>query len=348
MLDKKTSLALHGIAILMMIYHHLFISGNVLCVDEGTSILSVFDFVNLTGSGSAQFGFACFCKLCVAVFAFTSGYAMFVQFEKKESFKEMISYLPSRLWSFYKKFLLVFIFFVGCSFFMARDSFDFSFSNFILSLLGLKAGFNSTWWYVPVYYLMIIVSPFVYLLLKKINYKGYIGVFVAVCICLITALASGNIVPFMKFISFCIQNATTIYLLIFMEGMFCARYRLVDRIGSKLNILSSIVILVVVYVLRSKLIRDASDCFFDLLLITPYIISVVRLLNYSDKLKGFFGFFGGYSAYMWYVHAYFYAYLFVDYVVCFDLSLLVYMQVVMYSLVCGIAFSEIEKRVFIH
>ena len=77
MLNKKTAGALHGIAILMMIYHHLFIGGNALYVNEGKSILSVFDFINLTGSGSAQLGFAWFCKLCVAIFAFTSGYAMY-------------------------------------------------------------------------------------------------------------------------------------------------------------------------------------------------------------------------------------------------------------------------------
>lgn len=347
MLNKKTAGALHGIAILMMIYHHLFIGGNALYVNEGKSILSVFDFINLTGSGSAQLGFAWFCKLCVAIFAFTSGYAMYKQFDKKNSFREIISYLPSRFWSFYRKFLLAFLFFVGCSFFMARDSFDFSVSNFVLSLLGLKAGYNSTWWYVPVYYLMLIVSPFVYVLLKKINYKGYIGVFGVVCIFFMMALVSGNIVPLLKFVSFCIQNNTTIYLLIFMEGMFCARYELVDKIGSKLNIVSSIVIQVIVYVLRSKLIRDASDPLFDLVLITPYIISMVRLLSYSDKLNSFFGYFGKYSAYMWYAHAYFYAYLFVGYVMCFDLSLLVYIQVVVYSLVCGIVFSEIEKRLFI-
>ena len=137
MLNKKTAGALHGIAILMMIYHHLFIGGNVLYVNEGKSILSVFDFINLTGSGSAQLGFAWFCKLCVAIFAFTSGYAMYKQFDKKNSFKEIISYLPSRFWSFYRKFLLAFLFFVGCSFFMARDSFDFSVSNFVLSCFAI-------------------------------------------------------------------------------------------------------------------------------------------------------------------------------------------------------------------
>ncbi len=346
MLNKKTTEALHGIAILMMIYHHLFIGGNALYVNEGKSLLSVFNFIDLTGSGSAQLGFAWFCKLCVAIFAFTSGYALFLQLDKKGSFKDMLRYVPKRLWSFYRKYLLAFLFFVGCSFFMARDSFDFGFSNFILSLLGLKAGYNSTWWYVPVYYLMVILSPFIYVLLKKINMKAYLAAGCFVVLCLVISLASGNLMVFLKFISNCIQNNTTIYLLIFAEGMFCARYGLIDKIGSKFNPATSLIVLVAVYALRSKLIRDASDPLFDLVLITPYIISMCRIFSYSDGIEKFFGYFGRYSAYMWYAHAYFYAYLFFIYVVNFDLSLMVYVQVVLYSLACAIVFTEIERKLF--
>lgn len=84
MLDKKKSAALHGIAILMMIYHHLFIGGNGWAVNEGTSLFSVFDSIDLSGSGSAQLGFAWFCKICVAIFAFTSGYALLCSSRRKE------------------------------------------------------------------------------------------------------------------------------------------------------------------------------------------------------------------------------------------------------------------------
>lgn len=341
MLNKNRTMALHGIAILMMIYHHLFIGGNGWALNEGTSLLSVFDTLDLSGSGSAQMGFAWFCKICVAIFAFTSGYAMFNQLNNKKSLWEMLKYIPKRLWSFYKKYLLAFLFFVGCSYFMT-DGFDFSLSNFIPSLLGLKASYNGTWWYVSVYYLMVIVSPCLYLILKKINYSGYLTVFIVFVICLLIAVFTGNLVPFYKTISLIVQNNTMVYLLIFAEGMFCARYNLIDYIGNKLNLFTSIILLVIIYILRSLLIRVPSDPLFDLIFIAPYIIATVKLLSYSDKLNFFFGYFGKYSAYMWYSHAYFYSYLFFVYVEKCDASVLVYLQVVFYSLVCAIAFTGIE------
>ena len=342
MLNKNRTMALHGIAILMMIYHHLFIGGNAWALNEGTSLFSVFDTLDLSDSGSAQMGFAWFCKICVAIFAFTSGYAMFIQLDNKKCFREIMSYLPKRLWSFYKKYLLAFLFFVGCSYFMT-DGFDFSLSNFIPSLLGLKASYNGTWWYVSVYYLMIIVSPFLYLILKKINYRGYLAVLAVFVICALVAVFTGNAVSFYKNLSLLIHNNTMVYLLIFAEGMFCARYGIVDYIGNKLNLFTSLILLVTVYILRSLLIRAPSDPLFDLVFITPYIVATVKLLSYSNKLNSFFGYFGKYSAYMWYSHAYFYAYLFFVYVEKCDASILVYLQVVFYSLVCAIAFTGIEE-----
>lgn len=347
MLDKKKSAALHGIAILMMIYHHLFIGGNGWAVNEGTSLFSVFDNIDLSGSGSAQLGFAWFCKICVAIFAFTSGYALFMQFEKKRNLQEIFKYLPRRFWSFYKKYFIAFVFFVGCSYFMS-DGFDFSLGNFLPSLIGIKEGYNGTLWYVRVYYLMLIVSPFFYILLKRINVKGYLFCGAVFGLSLIVAVISGNFMPYLKQLSLFIQNNTMVYILIFAEGMFCARYSLIDVIGSRLNVVTSIIVLVAVYVLRSMLIRAASDPLFDLILITPYIIAFTRLLSYSNRVTAFFGYFGKYSAYMWYSHAYFYSYLFFVYVERFDASLLVYLQVVFYSLVCGIAFTAIEDKLSKH
>lgn len=344
MLDKKKSAALHGIAILMMIYHHLFISGNGWAVNEGTSLLSIFDRIDLSGSGSAQLCFAWFCRICVAIFAFTSGYALFMQLEKKRDMKEMFVYLIKRFWSFYKKYFIAFVFFVGCSYLFMGDVFDFSLNSFILSLLGFEANYNSTLWYVRIYYLMLIVSPFFYILLKRINVKGYLFCGVLFGLSLTVAGISGNFMPYLKQLSLIVQYNAMTYILIFAEGMFCARYSLIDIIGSRLNAVTSIIVLVAVYVLRSMLIRAASDPLFDLVLITPYIIASARLLSYSDRVTAFFGYFGKYSAYMWYSHAYFYSYLFFVYVERFDASLLVYLQVVFYSLVCGIAFTAIEDK----
>ena len=161
----------------------------------------------------------------------------------------------------------------------------------------------------------------------------------------LAAFVSGNTTAFLKFISKFIQNYFTIYLLIFAEGMFSAKYNLIDKIGNKLNLLTSTALLIVTFLLRAMLIRDASDPLFDLILIIPFIISVAKILSYFDGLNNCLAFFGKYSAYMWYAHAYFYAYLFFTLLFKNNLSLIIYIQVVLYSLVSGIIFAQIENLI---
>lgn len=350
-LTKEYSKVLQGIAILMMVYHHIFIDGNLWFVNEGTSLINIFNFINIGKAQTAQMNFAWFCKICVAVFAFTSGYGIFTQLEnkcnEKLDLKTMYKYCFKRLLSFYKTFIICFLFFNICE--MAINgfvNFDYSLPTFIINALGLRTDYNGTLWYISLYYCMIFVSPLVYIFLKKVDLKKFVITLVGIAIiATIIAFASGDIIAFLKEISKFIQHYQTIYLLIFMEGMFCGRYELIETIYSKLNLLTAIFLLAIVYVARTLLIRAPSDSLFDLVFTLPFVISVVKILSYSKGLRKVFAFMGKYSAYIWYSHAYFYSYLFYDLVTRSDMSLLVYLQVVIYSLTCGIVFDSIIKLV---
>ena len=350
LLTKKNTLMLHGIGILMMIYHHLFITGNTWYVNQGKSLFDLFDFLNFGKADTFQLTFAWFCKICVAIFAFTSGYAMYIQFDKRckgqAKLKEMYLYCLKRFWSFYKKFFLCFIFFVSYDYLSGnQNGFDYSLINYILNLLGIRATYNGTWWYILVYYYMILISPVVYILLNKMKFKHYLLFIIIFIVSLGIAFISGNFVPYLKMISGFIQNYITMYLIIFMEGMFCGKYPLLDMISSKLNALTSALLLLIVFVLRVLLIRAPSDSLFDLVLIVPFVISITKLFSYSEQLIDGLSFIGKYSSYMWYAHAYFYSYLFFNLVLKSDYSLLVYLQVVIYSLAVSIIFTHIEKSI---
>jgi len=348
LLSKDNSAALHGVAILMMIYHHLFITGNTWYNDKPWSLFDFFDAFALGQAETFQLTFAWFCKICVAIFAFTSGYAMYVQFKKKygedAGFRSMYSYCLKRLWSFYKKFLLCFLFFITYDYLAGnQNGFDYSLGNYLLNLLGIRATFNSTWWYILIYYYMILISPIVYSLLNRFKFKHYLIIAAAFLISFVVAFASGHLIDYIKFLSRTVQQYQIIYLIIFMEGMFCGRYPILEMVSSKMNRLTSLAALVVVFVARALLIRAPSDSFFDIIFIAPLIVCFVKLLNLSDKIKTFFRYFGKYSSYMWYTHAYFYSYLFFDLVFRCDLSLLVYLQVVLYSLASSIVFTLLEN-----
>ena len=349
LLSKDITGALHGIAILMMIYHHLFIAGNIWNKNNPWSLFDILDPLNFGQAETFQLTFAWFCKICVAIFAFTSGYAMYVQFQRRygenASFKSMYGYCLQRLWSFYKRFLLCFLFFITIDYLMGnQNGFDYSLSNYVLNLLGIRATFNSTWWYILIYYYMVLISPIVYKILNKINFKGYLILIGATVLSFIVAFVSGYLFEYIKFISRTVQNYQIIYLIIFVEGMFFGRYPILDYISSKMNALTSILLFLLVFAARALLIRTPSDCLFDIILIAPTILSFACILKNSFSLTKFFGYFGKYSSYIWYIHAYFYSYLFFNIVSRANLSLFVYLQVVVYSLASAIVFTIVEKK----
>lgn len=349
--DKKNTLLLHGIAILMMIYHHLFVSGNNWFVNEGKSLFDGLNFISIGKADTFQMTVAWFCKICVAVFAFTSGYGMFIQLSgKNQDLKSMYRYCAKRLWAFYRQYLLCFLFFTGCEFLTGNNNgFDYSLSNYLLNLLGLRSTFNATWWYVSVYYCMILSSPIIYsVLIGKIEKKN-LYLMIASLI-LLVALYFGYAFIIKDFEHYFIifknlaQSALVVYMIIFAEGMACARFSILEYLAEKLNQFSAFLILILTFVLRSLVIRIPGDSVFDIIFIVPFVLSVSCLFSYSNYLSKLYIFIGRFSSYLWYSHPYFYAFLFFGLVMRSDMSLLVYLQVVVYSLFASVIFDFVEKN----
>ena len=69
---KKDSLSIKGIAILMMIWHHCFLAGR----------FESYDIIFFPLAESQVVNMAAFCKICVSLFAFVSGYGLYLSFTK--------------------------------------------------------------------------------------------------------------------------------------------------------------------------------------------------------------------------------------------------------------------------
>ncbi len=359
--DRKNTSTLHGIAISMMIYHHLFINGNRWCINERTSLFDIFEFMNFYNDASVQMLIAWFCKICVAVFAFTSGYGIYIQLNRKcdGSYRSIYRYCLSRLWSFYKKFLIAFLFFNGYQIlFDQSHHFDYSLPNFILNMLGLRASYNATLWYIPVYYCMILVSPVLYAVLegkirfRLVVYLALTGVCATVGI-LVYGYIVNDLIHYLKTISNLIQSPLTVYLFVFLEGMICAKNMFLEKMHRKMNLLSSTLLLLATFLLRTVVIRVPGDYVFDVIFTVPFVLSITGLFSNTRYIKDVFSFLGRYSSYIWYSHPYFYSYLFFALVKRSDISFFVYIQVMLYSLLMSLLFSFIEaisdklcKRVF--
>lgn len=347
LLNKKTTKALHAIAILMMIYHHIFINGNTWYVNEAKSLFDYLDVINFGRADTLQQTFAWFCRICVSIFAFTSGYGIYIQLSNKVKEKmdiiSMYKYCFKRILSFYLKYLIVFVIFVELEYCLGIYTLeDTDFLRLFLSVLGLSYFYNDTWWYVSQYYAMVLCAPIIYVLLNKMKKKETLMAIIIFALTFVVAVITGNLMPYIKFYRKGIQTQFMMFLIIFIEGMFISKYNLADYIGKKLNKLTSLFVVIIVFVLRVLLIRAPSDSFFDLVLIAPFVIALAYLLK-DIKDNNLLVFIGNYSTYMWFVHSYFYAYIFFDLVIQCDQSIVVYIQTVIYSLTSAILLTKFEK-----
>lgn len=346
-LNKKTTKALHGIAILLMIYHHIFINGNLWFVDSPTSLFDCLNFINFGLADSFQQSFAWFARICVSIFAFTSGYGIYVQLSKRNNDKlnmiDMYKYCFKRIWSFYKKYLIVFLVFVGIQYYLGIYKIaEMDIPEFILSVFGLSYFYNDTWWYVSQYYAMVLLSPIAFVFLNKIKKKEIVILGILFILTFVVATLNGSLIPYIKFYSKNIQTQFMMFLIIFVEGMFVCKYNLANLIGMKLNKVACVFIVIATFILRVFLMRAPSDSIFDLVLIAPFVVALACLLiNIKDN--NLLVFIGNYSTYMWFNHAYFYAVLFFDLVIRSDYSLIVFIQVVIYSLVTAIFLTKLEQ-----
>lgn len=181
-LTKFDSLALKGIAILMMLFHHLY------------STLDRFENYTVDFSPFAQssvVSVSLFFKICVSIFAFITGYGLLKSIAKtslnrKDTTKWCLTRLIKTMSGFWLIYVLAFIVTMIIDQRPIQVYFDGSRAKGILyvllDFLGLANLFdtptlNSTWWYMSAAIVFILIIPIIHALSKKV---GYIPVILAI------------------------------------------------------------------------------------------------------------------------------------------------------------------------
>ena len=150
-LTKDYSEMVKGIAVLMMILHHIW--GFPEKIPElPLSHLEV------------QIGAAC--KICVSIFMFLSGYGLYYTFKKKETIR-----VWHRVWNVYKRFWQVFLIFVPVGFlFLSKP---FAVQEFLANLFCLKFSYNQECWFLGTYIELLLVLS-VMLMANQKKYFPYL------------------------------------------------------------------------------------------------------------------------------------------------------------------------------
>ena len=206
-LSKSDTIAIKGIAILLMLWHHLF--------------LNTMAYGVLTHSLAVVF------KVCVALFLFVSGYGLTKQYSQLEKpyFKNTVKFLLRRYVNFFLNYWFCFVLVVvvsnvcGYSFSEAYPVGRNTLKCVLLDVAG-QMGYDSylsPWWFNKMIIQLYLVFPILFLIIRN-KYLSWVGLALVIVVQLYAKSIPGNVF-------FIVEGG----LPAFYIGMLCARCRVVPE-----------------------------------------------------------------------------------------------------------------------
>lgn len=291
MLQKQDTNVLKGLAIMLMLVHHLFWKQN-----------GLYDDIHLLGDRYLVNQIGIFAKVCVAIFVFLSGYGLTIQADGKGGVGKLHDFYLRRFKKLYLNYWFIWLIFVPISIFVFGRTFEVAFPEDTglhvgLDLLGIHQWFfskpysyNATWWFYSCIISLYLLFPFLYKMMKK----GWI------ILLLITIAVS--------FMPFSIVSVNY-YIFIFVLGMLVARFKIAPP--TQPAWVCAIMILLLIFCgegLYNKYPRMMDG------LITLTLVMTYQSVKWSDKILKVMDFLGKHSMNIFLFHTFIFSYWFKDFI----------------------------------
>ena len=327
-MSKENTNVVKGIAILMMLCHHLFLDDTKFS-EELCSIAS-------------------FSKVCVAVFIFLSGYGMGIQWPEKD-YRKKVRYIFRRFFKFYLNYWTIFLWVIPLGVLIFERSLDIAYGNqsnilwnFLLDFWGLKGfdSYNTTWWFNKVILCLWLLFPAIHFFCRNL--------FVASLFLLLLIINPGDILWPLHFFA----DLLGYYLLPYALGICIATNR--KKIDWVLNKLSCSTIIGVSF-FSALILLFARDAYFDQGLthamsvidsfasvsIALFVTAVSKTIQHSFLSLQFVG---RHSMNIYLLHTFVFSYFFHDFVYHFENPLIIFIIVFSTSLAVSMCLEFIKRH----
>ena len=225
-LTKQDSLCLKGIAIMMMLFHHLYLS-------ESRFLDYSVSFFPLTQDFVVSLAF--FFKICVSIFAFITGYGLYksisgIKLEKRACEEWYVKRLLKTMSGYYFIVIISWVVTQSIDKLPQKTYFDKGIASGILymisELFGLQKFFKTpmlieTWWYMSAAVLFILLVPVFFAISRKAGFLPIIAGVIAIPRMLNVGYPGG-------------VNPYT-FILPMLFGMVFAEYNIFEIISEKLS-----------------------------------------------------------------------------------------------------------------
>lgn len=334
--DINTSLAIKGIAILMMLFHHMFRNG--LNVHENYSIIYYpFPEINMCNIATVF-------KICVALFTFVSGYGLYLNYKKTTlSNNNWIMQREIKLLSsFWFVLVLCWIICWMINGYPQHKYFDeniyvgiaYIFTEFFgcAKLLGTPT-LVAEWWYVSAAVVFVFLLPFI----CKFEDKFLLLLLIVISL------------PRMLGIGFLGGTGIYSFLFAFLLGVVCAKYDLINKwLNFKcgnlyLKFVAELMLVVLGYKFWRKIPINIFWEFHYGLYPLLVIVFAAEFIAYLPMVREILVFLGKHSANIYFVHALFlYIYL-SDFIYQKPYFLISYALLLIISLATSVLIEWIKK-----
>ncbi len=333
---KESSEIAKGVAILLMLFYHLFSNA------QDNQIMQV-NFSPLPEDLFLMF--AKFGNICVSVFVFLTAFGISTklfatgEFTLKDAYRSTYKRAGKLFLNFFLVFVIVnLLWFKYFDYALLYGAGKQGVLAFLADALSLSHFFgtptlNMTWWYMSIAYTLVFLVPFLAYLCKKTGYPF---------------LAAAFLIPFL----FPMQNDISRYFFVMAFGITAAYGNWFEKV---LNCKIPIVvraILEIAFLVFSVFARENEFVQTNLLYLADAFFAFGIILFAGDILaiipgvKQVFAFLGHYSMDMYFTHTFFYLILYRDYIFRFRYAGVTFLLLVIVTLLFSV-FIELIKKLLV-
>ena len=291
MLSLKDTKALKGLALLLLLTHHLFYVQNGLYND-----IQLYKSIYLV----QEIGM--FSKLCVVMFVFLSGYGLMAQADIKGNLGSVKEWYIRRYKKLMFNYWMIWLVFVPISYFCFGMTFEKAYHQdivfqFVLDFLGVhdiiysgkNMCFNPTWWFMSCIILLYLLFPLMYKMIKRDTFS----------VLMLTLIISFLPIPYIDVIKF---NVVA-----FAVGMWMAK----NKVAPPSQMRWLVVALLLLYAAERNFNSYPLmiDCFLTLL-----IVQVYQSGRKPDWIIKFMSFLGKHSMNIFLFHTFIFYFWFQDFI----------------------------------
>lgn len=329
-MTKEQTNILKGIAILMMLFLHLFNGSNLTDVCEPLLFIGSTPLVHIIS------------KACnpVGIFLMLSGYGLsYTYFRGKLSFNGQ----EHRLLKLYIHYWIILLIFVSIGSFVRPEKYPGSLSDIIMNFTSISNSYNSETWFLFPYALLSLTSVWIFKFIDKLGcVKSIIITWILYMIsCYITSRYIAVNKAYTEWYTYII----TYFNVLFSFVIGAVFHRQVEKGKGSIPFLHShklttFAILMTLIIINFFISSAATSYLFEF----SYIFLLLHL-SFNGITKRFLIAMGKQSMVMWLTHSFFCYHIFHDFIYGFKYPLVIYIVLIVISYVVSLPISYLSKTV---